>query len=58
MQINQLPHLDATTLEESATASQIVFCFTSKGDVCGVKQIGEGEIEWARLMPLLGVSSS
>jgi exosome complex component RRP42 len=54
-QINQLPHLDATTVEETATSSQVVFCFTSKGDLCGLKQIGAGEIEFARLMPLLGV---
>lgn len=41
VQINQLPHLDATALEESATASQLIVCFTSKGDLCGVKQVGD-----------------
>lgn len=56
LQINQLPHLDGTTLEEAATSSQVVFSFTSKGDICNIKQIGEGEIEFARLMPLLSVS--
>lgn len=58
VQINQLPHLDATALEESATASQLIVCFTSKGDLCGVKQVGEGEIELGRLMPLIRVRSS
>lgn len=56
-QINQLPHLDATILEESSSSSQIIFCFTSKGDLCGVKQLGEGEIEFSRIMSLLGVST-
>lgn len=40
------------------TSSQVVFCFTSEGDLCGIKQIGEGEIEYARVMPLLSVSAS
>ncbi|KAK4703345.1 hypothetical protein P7C70_g2876, partial [Phenoliferia sp. Uapishka_3] len=51
--INQLPHLDATALEESATASQLIVCFTCKGELCVVKQVGEGEIELGRLMPLI-----
>ncbi|GAA5824758.1 hypothetical protein JCM11251_005329 [Rhodosporidiobolus azoricus] len=51
--VNQLPHLDATVLEESASSSQLVACFTPSGDVCGVTQMGDGEVEFARLMPLL-----
>ncbi|BGP34847.1 hypothetical protein JCM10296v2_006671 [Rhodotorula toruloides] len=51
--INQLPHLDATVLEESASFSQLVACFLPSGTICGVTQLGEGEIEFARLMPLV-----
>lgn len=54
-QINQLPHLDATVLEESASSSQLVACFLPSGTICGVTQLGEGEIEFARLMPLITV---
>ncbi|KAK4046251.1 hypothetical protein OIV83_006230 [Microbotryomycetes sp. JL201] len=50
--VNQLPFLDATALEESVASSQIVYCFTSTGDLCGMKQLGEGEIEFARLSGL------
>ncbi|GAA6036320.1 hypothetical protein JCM8097_001664 [Rhodosporidiobolus ruineniae] len=56
--INQLPHLDATVLEESASASQLVACFTPSGDVCGLTQMGEGEIEFARVMPLVQEASN
>lgn len=55
LQINQLPHLDSTALEEAASSSQLIACFTPSGDVCGVTQMGEGEIEFARLMPLVTV---
>ncbi|GAA5924740.1 hypothetical protein JCM1841_004133 [Sporobolomyces salmonicolor] len=52
--INQLPHLDATVLEQSASTSQLVACFIpSSGAVCGLTQLGEGEIEYARVMPLV-----
>ncbi|GAA5907425.1 hypothetical protein JCM6882_003857 [Rhodosporidiobolus microsporus] len=51
--VNQLPHLDATVLEESASSSQLLACFTPSGNVCGVTQMGDGEVEFARLMPLL-----
>ncbi|GAA5853321.1 hypothetical protein JCM8547_000283 [Rhodosporidiobolus lusitaniae] len=56
--INQLPHLDSTVLEESASSSQLIACFTPQGDVCGITQMGEGEIEFARLMPLVTEASS
>ncbi|GAA5968659.1 hypothetical protein JCM11641_007715 [Rhodosporidiobolus odoratus] len=51
--INQLPHLDSTVLEESASSAQLVACFTPSGDVCGIFQTGEGEIEYGRVMPLV-----
>ncbi|GAA5984697.1 hypothetical protein JCM10908_003465 [Rhodotorula pacifica] len=51
--IDQIPHLDATVLEESATSSRLVASFLSSGNLCGVTQLGEGEIEYARMMPLL-----
>ncbi|KAK4052604.1 hypothetical protein OIO90_004232 [Microbotryomycetes sp. JL221] len=51
--INQLPFLDATALEEAAASSQLMCCFTSTGDLCGMRQTGEGEIEFVRLSPLL-----
>ncbi|KAM0791064.1 hypothetical protein ACM66B_004357 [Microbotryomycetes sp. NB124-2] len=51
--INQLPFLDATALEESEASSQLVCCFTSEGQVCGMRQLGEGEVEFARLSSLI-----
>lgn len=54
-QIDQLPHLDATVLEESASSSRLVASFLPTGNLCGVAQIGEGEIEYARIMPLITV---
>ncbi|GJN93160.1 hypothetical protein Rhopal_006207-T1 [Rhodotorula paludigena] len=55
--INQLPHLDATVLEESATSSQLVASFLPSGAVCGITQLGEGEIEYARVLPLISEAS-
>lgn len=55
VQINQLPHLDASVLEESATSSQLVASFLPSGAVCGITQLGEGEIEYARVLPLISV---
>ncbi|GAA6046704.1 hypothetical protein JCM3770_003125 [Rhodotorula araucariae] len=55
--INQLPHLDATALEGATTSSQILAGFTPTGAVCGLAQLGEGEIEFARLMPLVAEAS-
>lgn len=54
-QINQLPHLDATVLEEAASSSQLLAGFTPSGAVCGLVQLGEGEVEFARVMPLVSV---
>jgi len=54
--INQLPHLDPTTLEEASASSLLVFGFTAAGDLCGLTQLGEGEIEAARLPGLVQVS--
>ncbi|BGP19502.1 hypothetical protein JCM10213_006322 [Rhodosporidiobolus nylandii] len=51
--INQLSHLDSTVLEEQASSAQLVACFTPTGDVCGVTQMGEGEIEFARVQGLV-----
>ncbi|GAA6009772.1 hypothetical protein JCM10207_004187 [Rhodosporidiobolus poonsookiae] len=51
--INQLPHLDSTVLEEAGSSSQLVACFTPAGEVCGLTQMGEGEIEYARLGALV-----
>ncbi|GAA5962217.1 hypothetical protein JCM8115_006632 [Rhodotorula mucilaginosa] len=51
--IDQTPHLDATVLEESAASSRLVASFLSSGNMCGVTQLGEGEIEYARMVPLL-----
>ncbi|GAA5836709.1 hypothetical protein JCM9279_007633 [Rhodotorula babjevae] len=51
--INQLPHLDATVLEEAASSSQLLAGFTPSGAVCGLAQLGEGEVEFARVMPLV-----
>ncbi|GAA5995432.1 uncharacterized protein JCM10292_005169 [Rhodotorula paludigena] len=55
--INQLLHLDATVLEESATSSQLVASFLPSGAVCGITQLGEGEIEYARVLPLISEAS-
>lgn len=49
LKINNTPHLDPTPLEESAAQSQLVICFTSTGELCGLVQIGEGEIEVSKL---------
>lgn len=56
--IDQTPHLDATVLEESAASSRLVASFLSSGNMCGVTQLGEGEIEYARMVPLLTVRPS
>lgn len=56
--IDQTPHLDATVLEESAASSRLVASFLPSGNMCGVAQLGEGEIEYARMMPLLIVRPS
>ncbi|BGP42934.1 hypothetical protein JCM10450v2_007053 [Rhodotorula kratochvilovae] len=55
--INQLPHLDATALEGAASSSQLLAGFTPSGAVCALAQLGEGEIEFARLMPLVQEAS-
>ncbi|KAM0746974.1 hypothetical protein T439DRAFT_329247 [Meredithblackwellia eburnea MCA 4105] len=51
--INQLPHLDSTVLEETASTSQLVACFNTDGSLCAAKQLGSGEVEMSRLVPLL-----
>lgn len=55
LQIDQLPYLDATPLEQQASSSQLVVCFTAKGDLVAMRQLGEGEIEQGRLPGLLKV---
>lgn len=52
-----MPHLDGTVLEETAAQTQLVMCFTANGHVCGLQQLGAGEIESARLVPLIKVRS-
>ncbi|GAA5835870.1 hypothetical protein JCM3766R1_005873 [Sporobolomyces carnicolor] len=52
--INQVPHLDSTALESSASPSSLtVSIIPSTGTVCGLTQLGEGELEYQRIMPLV-----
>ncbi|GAA6060465.1 hypothetical protein JCM10212_000893 [Sporobolomyces blumeae] len=52
--INQLPHLDSTALESSASPSSLtISTLPSSGRVCGLAQSGEGEIEFARIQGLV-----
>jgi hypothetical protein len=50
--LKQLPNL---VLRRWKKQRHRLFCFMRKGDLCGLKQIGTGQIEYARLIPLLGV---
>ncbi|KAI5481267.1 ribonuclease III [Pseudohyphozyma bogoriensis] len=47
--VNQAPFLDPTALEEAATPSTLIAGFTPAGDLCAFVQVGEGEIEMARI---------
>ncbi|GAA5829847.1 hypothetical protein JCM5353_003431 [Sporobolomyces roseus] len=52
--INQLPHLDSTALESSASPSSItISTIPSSGLICGLTQMGEGEMEFQRIKPLI-----
>ncbi|GAA5943992.1 uncharacterized protein JCM15063_006138 [Sporobolomyces koalae] len=51
--IDQVPHLDSTALESAASPSSItVSCIPMSGTICGLTQLGEGELEYQRIMPL------
>ncbi|GAA5982336.1 hypothetical protein JCM5350_006148 [Sporobolomyces pararoseus] len=52
--INQLPHLDSTALESAASPSSLtVSIIPSTSTICGLTQLGEGELEYGRIMPLV-----
>ncbi|GAA5899757.1 uncharacterized protein JCM6883_005980 [Sporobolomyces salmoneus] len=52
--INQIPHLDSTALESAASPSSLtVSIIPSTGTICGLTQLGEGELEYQRIMPLV-----
>lgn len=52
--INQLPHLDSTALESAASPSSLtVSIIPSTSTICGLTQLGEGELEYSRIMPLV-----
>ncbi|GAA6009057.1 hypothetical protein JCM11491_005729 [Sporobolomyces phaffii] len=52
--INQLPHLDSTALESAASPTSLtVSILPSSGTICGLTQLGEGELEHPRIMPLV-----